>query len=218
MIFKSNLAENPDKRKNKKFATILEAIFTERVSSGTWFGSNVGVIIPSRYDEIKNGIDSIMKFQEVGKPSSYLALGIDVTFSKDADSKIHNILNKIRKGESSEIKYFKTKEFKGQLLNIPKVVIGIDKKTVQELSFFWNNNENDKIDNHPVQQEILSQIIMQLEKFGKECKKNNRNDLAERYNHALLIIQEIIKKKGFDPKSIEGGDIYKNIKRYLDTL
>lgn len=218
MIFKTTLANNPDLMKNKKFATVLEAIFTEKVASGEWFGPGVGIIIPSRFDEIKNGIDSIIKFQEIGEPSSYLALAIDITFSKNADNKIHNILKKIKDGESSEVKYFQTKEFKGQLLNVPKVVIGVDKKTVKELSYLWNNDKKEELNNHPVLKEILSEIVMQLEKFEKECRRYKRDDLAERYNHALLIIQKIVRKKGFNLKSTEGGEIYESIKEYLNKL
>lgn len=215
MMFKTKMADDPELIRNKKFATVLEGMFVERIKS--WLGPEVSTIIPSRFDEIKNGVDSILRFQEENS-SSYLALAIDVTFSKDANHKITKILHKIRNGETSEVKYFESKEFKGTLKNIPKVVIGTDKQTVKELSLMWDKNENDEIDLHPIQKEILGEIVLQLEKFKKVCLESNRKDLAERYDHALLIIRKIIVKKALNTKSIEGGEVYQSIKRYVEKI
>jgi hypothetical protein len=216
MIFKTDLSKNTEKLRAKKFASILEAVFIERVNKGEWFGSDVNIIIPSQYDEIKNGVDSIAKFKEKGKASSYLALAIDVTFSKKAENKIIKIQEDIKNKKIPEIKYFKTEGFQGKLLNIPKVIIGTDLRTVRELSVLWKNNEEEKIKNHPVQKEILSEIVMQLEKFEKECLKNKMYDLANSYNHAFNVILKIVKEKEYDLKSVKGGEVYQNIKNYLN--
>lgn len=218
MVFKTTLSDNTELMKAKKFADILEAIFIERVNKGEWFGPDVKIIIPSRYDEIKNGVDSIAKFKETGEASSYLALAIDVTFSRKANNKIAKIQEDIKNKKLPEIKYFKTEGFQGKLLNIPKVVIGTDIGSVRDLSSLWNNNDQEKIKNHSVQKEILSEIMMQLEKFSKECLKNNMLDLAESYDHAKNVIQKIVIKKGYNLKSVEGGDVYKSMKNYLNAI
>lgn len=218
MIFNDTLAKSPEARRAKKFASVLEGIFIERVNNGEWFGPGVSIIIPSQYDEIKNGVDSIAKFQKTGEPSSYLALAIDVTFSKKAYNKILKIQEEIRDKKVPEIKYFKTEKYQGKLLNVPKVIIGTDIETVRELSILWNSDNNEEIKNHSVQKEILSEIMMQLEKFEGECIKYGRNDLANSYNHARNVIQRIIREKGYNLKSVQGGTVYQNMRRCLDSM
>lgn len=92
----------------QKMGKILEAIIHEQGELSDWFGENATTITPARYDDIKNGIDSIVEFQEGESSASHLALAIDVVSGQEIQKKFARIKDDINKGHLSEIKYFKS--------------------------------------------------------------------------------------------------------------
>ncbi|MEK7553130.1 MAG: hypothetical protein AAB504_00340, partial [Patescibacteria group bacterium] len=67
--------DSPEKQELKKIASVLEAIIYEQAEVNDWLGSEATTIKSSRYDDIKNGVDSIVEFyKEEDFSSSHMAL------------------------------------------------------------------------------------------------------------------------------------------------
>ncbi|MEK7120983.1 MAG: hypothetical protein AAB840_02730, partial [Patescibacteria group bacterium] len=76
-LFEETMAKDPEELRNiYKLGTILEAIVVEEGELANWFGENTTTIVPSRFDDIRNGIDCIVEFDEGENSASHLALGI----------------------------------------------------------------------------------------------------------------------------------------------
>ena len=78
------LANTPEKQFYAKSATVLEALSLDGIQNG-WFENQkkpntaVRAYHTSLYDDIVNGIDIIVRFEEQGS-SDYAGLAIDVTY------------------------------------------------------------------------------------------------------------------------------------------
>jgi len=113
----------------------LESIIVSEAKSCNWFGSEpYEIMVTSEYDDYKNGIDSIVEFQQE-KGVSYLGLAVDATFGTDVSRKFKRILREIDNGEMPEVKYFKSEylALKGMKGKLPRVVIGVDIEKIKEL-------------------------------------------------------------------------------------
>lgn len=160
-------------KENKKIATIFEGIIGEQAELSEWLGSDINTIFATEYDDIVNGIDIIAEFSENKTEFSHLGLAVDATYSNQFSEKILKIKENIKKGKLATIKYFESSDmdFKGQLSQIPRVVIASDFKTVIELVELWDTGKKEDLANHPIQFQILEQIIMQLKTFKEYAQK-----------------------------------------------
>ena len=211
--------DSPEQIKSNKLATIFEAILHDQAELNEWLGSNVHTINTSRYDDIKNGVDTVAEFTEKKQSVSYLGLAIDATFSADINDKIQRIKNEINKGALTKIKYFKSDKmnFRDELSKIPRVIIGADTNTIQELGKLWLKRKNKELEKHPIQFQILDQILMQLETFENYAEQNNRPEIAEIYKKTHEIVLKIYEKK---ESSVNNSGIrdsmFEKIKRAMD--
>jgi len=143
----------------QKLAVIFEAIVLDQIYSSEWLGENADTVAASRYDDIKNGVDAIVEWDDE-EDGRFLALAIDVTFAGDVADKF----SKIKKGidnESSRIKYFSHNGTIG-LENVPRAVVGADAGTVKDLIELWLSGDNRAMAEHPIQIELLEEIISQM--------------------------------------------------------
>lgn len=130
--------ENPETKGAQKRGELLEALISEQISYNNWLGREAKPIIPSRYDDIRNGVDLIVEF--LHDPGiSRLALNIDITSSAAKISKkVSKIKQEIKNGSLVMVKYFSSKHAqpkqRGELSGIPRVVIGVDAATMRQLS------------------------------------------------------------------------------------
>ncbi len=200
--------ETLEQKKHKKLATVFEAIVHEHAELSEWFGPDAETIKPSRYDDIKNGVDTIAELKEGGKSVTHLAMGIDVTFSHDAEKKFKRIKQEIENGTLAEVKYFHS-EYMGvreRLPNVPRVVIGADEKTIRELSAMWLEGRKRELGNHPIQFQILEEIADQLKVYKAYAETVHRPDIAAMYEKAMRSIRDIRKKKGATMKDSGARD------------
>jgi hypothetical protein len=129
-----NLETRFEKGPSAKFGELFEAIIDSQIEDADLMGPHASVIIPSRFDDVANGVDSIVEFEEEGA-TSHLALAVDVTKSSEGlKKKFERIRSSIEEGELSRVKYFKSENFRGELRNVPRVVIGADHPTVENIS------------------------------------------------------------------------------------
>ena len=215
---------DPDYTSHVARGALFEAILSDQIESSDWLGKNARVIVPSRYDDIKHGIDGIIEFEEeTGK--SHLAIGVDITKGSEwLDKKFAFIKSSIDRGELSKVKYFKTGDYRGELRMVPRVIIGAGQKvstevaellldfkqiqkrllsprekeavdTVTEESRTEFKHIRGTLENHILQFIILYEMKAQLEAFQKYAERTGKNNVASAYRKRLDIIEGILQNK-----------------------
>lgn len=224
-IFEQSASE--EQRYYQMLADVFEAIFFQQAELSEWLGKNAVTIKTARYDDIANGVDSIVEFQEE-EHASHLALAIDATTSDNLGKKVGRIKEEIEKGEMARIKYFFSEhESKHQGLgkrekaDIPRVIIGADRNVIKELSELWVENKNKELAEHPIQFQILEEIMIQCEVFKNYAAKiqdgKNRLDIINNYNKTQEIVKRIYeeKKKTIQDDGFRQDEVFDAIKRYM---
>lgn len=190
--------KKPEQEDVDKLATILEAIIYEHAELSEWLGPNTETIKTSRYDDIRNGIDLIAEFIENEKSAFHLGLAVDATLSSDKiNEKIKRIKEEIDKGKLARIKYFRSDflGIRGELSNLPRIIIAADAKTINELSELWSEGRMKELGKHQIQFQILEEIILQLETFKNYAEKKKLSNIALIYQKLLKMVKDIYQKK-----------------------
>lgn len=187
----------------KKNATIFEAIVHEQIELNEWLGPEARTVRPSAYDDIKNGVDSIIEIEQKAKSPQHLALGIDVTFSPDIENKFQRIEDSIRSGELGYIRYFKSGRFRGELKHVPMVVVGADMETVRGLSELWLSRKNAQLGRHPMQEIFVEEITNQLTAFAAFARAVGKPEAEAVYLQALEIVREGVRNREPDSREIK---------------
>lgn len=200
--------DTPERKKTKKMATILEAILIDGITNYDWLGKKIKIVPPNKFDELFKGFDGVIEFNNSEKINDFLALGIDVSFrSVDGDlfeEKVNNLLNNINNDELTQVKYFKDNNGEAiENLSIPKIVISIDAKTLEQIMLIWSKkndiNYKDKFKNHTIAIDIIGQIADQCKILAKYANDIGAKNVAKRYNEIfdllLKISEEIPKTK-----------------------
>lgn len=214
------IQNTPEQKEAKKLADIFEAIIHEQIEINEWLGENVHTIKPASYDDIKNGVDEIIEFQQKKeRMASHLALAIDITFSDNLHEKIDRIKQEIRDGHLSIIKYFKSDfiSIRGEKSDIPRVVVGIDKDSLKEIIRLWLENKNKQLYNHPLKNIILKEILLQLDFYREYAEEVGQSKIASKMKSVYNIINNIVEKNGSDisESGLENDRVYNAIKNYL---
>ena len=184
--------ERPEFAEQQKLATILVVIMQTQIEMNDWMGPDVTTKQASRYDDIKNGIDTICEFeQESGV--QHLALALDITSSWNPTKKLSRIKEEIDAGKLSTVKYFESSDetFHGTLQLVPRVVIGAERKAIVELAELWLNKKNKELASHPIQLQILNEIVHQLKAFMNYAEKKGKTNVAAIYNRSLRLMDHI---------------------------
>jgi len=181
---------------NKKLATIFEAIIFTEGESSEWFGSNVSLIKTSDYDDIKNGVDAVAEY-DLNDSVSRVAMAIDVTFNHDVKKKISKIKENIKNGKLTKVKYFESEldDMRGELSNIPHIIVGADVDTVRELVNEWSENNSEVLGNHGVQFQFLEESIMQCEYFSKYAMEEGQDKIAQKYDSIRRVLENQLEDK-----------------------
>lgn len=132
-------ADSPEKKDNKKRAQIFEALLTQMIELENWLGQEAETIVPSEFDDFENGVDLMVEFQSKGG-FKHLALSIDATTHiPSIEEKLERIKGDIEHGHLTTIKYFISEKanLRGELKEVPRVVIGAEAGTIKELSGLW---------------------------------------------------------------------------------
>lgn len=220
-IFQRQEQENTPIREAKHASVVLEAAISRNVSQNLWFGGNSSIVHTSEYDDFVNGVDGILRIKETGR-DSFLALGVDVTFSGYVEKKIERIRDELARGELAEVKYFDLPSagFKGRLTDVPRIVLGADFRTVAELAHQQNIGNENVVKKHWLQYQLLEMAIMQCEAFGRFAKRKGFQKAAGIYaqdQHRLEGILNLKKKTAsFVPE--DRDRVFADVKRSLGLL
>lgn len=240
-------------RREKKFehtpsdlaAKILEALIFEQGELSEWFGQYTQVIRASLYDDVVNGTDFILKTKiakdggreggeqiasilakEKAPASSYLALGIDVTFgTRRIKDKFDHVKKRIDAGELGEIKYCPlddvdnekgspgTKKLLRKRNDVPQVILGVEIERIHEIALLWQNRRNKELATHPIQITLLEEAILQLEQYAEYARGNDKPVLAQKIEIELAVLQNILaKKKGAGLRGLKNDKVFEEIK------
>lgn len=217
--------DTPEKAESKKYATIFEAIIHDQIDMNGWLGEYATAKKTSWYDDLKNGVDEIIEFDQTEiSPSAHLALAVDITFSKNVSEKIDEIMTHIESGDVGIIKYLLTDNYRGEMNNVPRAIIGVDMKNLQEIIKLWVDNKKKSLAQHRVKFIILSQIKIQLNSFAKYAHKIGQLVIANSFNRVLKIVENIwdeeLKKCPAENRdfNFEEDRVFSAIKSYCGDL
>lgn len=213
--------ETPEAASSKKMATIFEGLVHVYGSRGHWFGPHSTMLKASKFDDIKHGVDSIVEFKPPNQPASQLALAIDVTFAKDLQRKFDRIRKEIEEGKLTKIKYFDSKKtgFKGMKTKVPRVVVGANIAIVKSLADLWSSKREDLLVNHPIQNLVLQEMIIQCEAFARHAEKSDQREIADIYKQDLALLRSIYASKpNRNLLLAEEDQVFQSIKGFSDWL
>lgn len=195
-----------------KRSEILEAILAKQIEQANWLGENCHTSQTAEYDDIVHHTDLVAEFRE---DKEIIRLAIDVTTTENREilnKKIGFIEKDIKSGQLTTLDYYSFKEaephYKGAIKEIPRVIIGTDKKGVKDLSELTERiirkeeESNIELANDHVQIEFLEQIKGQLEYFIKYTKKEGRQNqikLINQQKKVLNVINGILENKRRSP-------------------
>ncbi len=195
ILFERQLSQ--EQKELLRLSTILEAIIFESIEQAEWFGNNTFTIKTSRFDDIKNGVDTVVEFIGQDRSASYLALALDATFNQDTQKKFGRIKYEIDRGKLAHIKYFisDNMNFRGELKNTPRAVVGTEIKTIKGLAELWLEKKNKDLSEHPVLFQILDELLVQFEAFARYATFQGKDEIAQKYKLAKTKILAILSQK-----------------------
>lgn len=189
---------------NEIYAKVLEAVLYDQIRGGEWFGPKAQAIKTSRYDDYFNGSDFVIELKQSAQAISHLGLSVDVTFGiTTEEKKFIAIKENIDAGTLGEIKYFHSEKagFRGELTQVPQVVIGVEKETVVQIAGMWAERREKKRDgegllkDHPVQRIILAEILLELQTFKGYAERTDKKNIADIYTKNIAIVEGILREK-----------------------
>jgi hypothetical protein len=201
-----------------KAGPLFEALVFDQIEDSNWLGENATIIIPARFDDYVNGVDGIVEFDTDAAPS-HLALAVDITRNeKRVEEKFKAIRTSIDHDQLSEVKYFRSENFKGRLSNVPRIVIGSDRAMIVDaidLALRFKRMQKNAgsefrgdfksvrtaLEEHPIQFQILLEAQVQIESFLRYAERQNKQKSAQSYRRILGVINDILSKKSEHPEA-----------------
>lgn len=230
-------AQSREQESSKQLADIFEAIVYEQVEEGHWLGSDASTIRSSRFDDLKNGVDSVVRFRRGGEGDAYMGLAIDVTFGSDIQKKMEHVLEEIERGDLAEVKYVSAggdekganAEFTGRM-HVPRVVVGFNGPLVEELAGLWmDKTRTRELASHPAQMLLIEEIRQQLEVLAAYAEKKEKKQIAAVYRRNLEVLSRSVAGKNAPqtsgrqntpqiPERLLKDRVYTWIKNYMEDL
>ncbi len=188
-------------------AIVGEAVIMEGIYQSEWIAEGIEVLPTSEYDDIKNGIDFVLRLND-NEQSLYL--GVDVTTSTDysvISAKRGSILDFLRKGELGHLKYFEDQatDIKG-IIELPKIAIVLNPDAavkMQDLMLKIKEHKElsqaEESELNKVKESVESEVVDQLQKIIKNIemlakqskyKKDKYIDFQNKYQEILNRIKK----------------------------
>jgi hypothetical protein len=181
------------KRRDKKLATVMEAMFFDEASKG-WLGEGAQVLPASKFDDYVNGVDCITEYKR-GSTAAYLAMAIDATWSSNPYSKFDRIGENLSRGKLGKIEYLKADGRPQRGREVPRVVIGASEKTLREVIKLWMNGDEAALKDHPIQILFLKEIVKELEECRTFSQKRKQERNVTVFDEYLAILKPILEEK-----------------------
>lgn len=188
---------DPFEEEQKKVSTLLEATLADRCELDNWFGQSTTVKKTCPYDDTFNGVDMVLE-QERPNSSAYIGLAVDVSFSaKQTQEKIDAILEGVRRHELAQIDYYDSTRMRGELKNIPRIVLGVERDRALEIGEIWYRLQTgaapkDALRLSPVRMILIHEMLLQLEAFEKFATGARNQFAAKAYREGISVVQSAI--------------------------
>lgn len=210
--------EFKEEEEARKLAVISEGLFFQGGNKYGWLGDGARVIKTSEYDDWKNGVDGIIEFKGDDEKVAHTAWGVDVTYGVGGtlEKKFRIIMRNIEKGDLAFIKYFKSGDFKGERGNVPRVVVGAEKRHIMDVCAC---KDEAMLLRHPYQTLQLKEMQLEFEAFAAYALKKGKEGIAGVFRveerRIRRILQEKIVKYGRIPEDLLEDKVFKAIIREL---
>ncbi|NCS71851.1 MAG: hypothetical protein GW775_01115 [Candidatus Magasanikbacteria bacterium] len=177
----------------QQHAEVFEAIFFDQVELAEWLGPNITTTPTAKYDDIANGVDCIADIQQ-GLGNVHAGIAFDVTEGvTNLEKKLSRVRKEINEGNLAQVKYFQSEDgsFVGTLKNIPRLIVAIDRKIVDDLAEKWMNGKNNELANHFVQRMILDQILTQLDQFQLYAEQIGQEKIVRILEKYKMLFKQV---------------------------
>jgi hypothetical protein len=191
--------ETPEQRRIKEFATMFEGLILDQIDQSMWFGEGVSTVAASEYDDLMNGVDVIAHIDVDGTARSTMGLGIDVTFASYPRKKVDSILASIQKANATTIKYFENGDVRGQLKQVPRIILAVEGKNVEDLARIWTTEKRGLV-RHPIILQLATQISTQLEAYEQFSRRvlGDGHAITDMYKRQYKLWDEILRDLDLD--------------------
>lgn len=188
--------ENARERHDTGPAKVAEAVLGDGIGLYDWMGPSAYFIVPSKYDDLANGIDGLVEFEEEKGRASHLGLALDATYRQDSESKLYTIRDRILAGDAMRMKYFQSEalDMRGELTSLPRTVAAFDYQTIARIGELWLNKDKDGLAKDPVQFQLIEQLMAQCELFEK-VSGSERPNLRGKYEHGRELLKGIYRER-----------------------
>ena len=197
-----------EEKEAKKLADILEVIIHEQILEAGWLGPSARAIKTTPFDDIVNGVDEVVEFDEPPRGASHLALSLDITFGTGLRSKFERVRHEIDSGKLARVKYFKSRGFRGEKTHLPRVVVGTERRHVLELARLWVDDGKGQtlLKQSPFRRLLLKEIALELKAFSEYAHKGGKEDAVLEYDRAHAIITAVSDRQDAFAHSDEWSD------------
>lgn len=178
--------ESQDLQEAQRYGKVLEAIVAQYIEKG-WFGETALSKNTSLYDDFINKVDVIVELEREGY-KKHMGLAIDATFSNKLSDKFNSIKGKIAKGELGKLRYYKSDNFQGRISHLPEMVVGVEIAQLKKLIKLWINEDEEALRNHPIQNQILKEISLQLTAFIEYAKLLPESEVDSKKKKEMIAV------------------------------
>lgn len=199
---------NREEKIRRERAIILEAIIDDCIDMGMWLGDSAAIRKTSEYDDIVNGVDSLVEFSEdEGARFDFAALAFDVTSRQELSDKMQRLKQEIMDGRLAEIKYYEDADGDTQatLKNIPRLILSVNPEQIEKLMQQYGSDDRkdrNELYQDPIRLQILAQIRIQLETYRHYASSIGKHKTATRYQ-SLFGRLEAVFDDAFQEPSFE---------------
>lgn len=192
-VEKSKLGKNEATIRGELF----EGILIEQAELSNWFGQDSRLIALTEYDDRFSATDFVIEIKN--KDGEIIRILVDATTSVNREiikEKLEKSMD-LKEKKLADIKYFKSEmeDYRGKLRDMPRVVIGIDPYSLEDLCIdvYEKKNQQDK---NPVQFIILNEMFQQFNLLYNVCKNNDFNsEMISKVEKAKNVIDDLLKEK-----------------------
>lgn len=207
--------DNPEQKKIKKCADILEYTIYERLEMDDWLCDFVDsdgdptdpeivaeTALASKYDDLFNGADVIFKSGGTAGTSRVSVFSIDTTFVHNEAAlsrKNWDSYNLVQQGGLANIEYYKSGNFTGRVENVPRFIIGVDMLQMLEIAkyLYADSTSSNLSEIETMKTELGYKVVTQL------------------FVEATVMSQ--LAKNEFDSR-VARGDDFKQLSSIYDNL
>jgi len=185
------------KKEKHDRATLAEAFLYELIDKHELLGGKIEAIPTSEFDDLVNAVDMVLEITRGEKP--YL-LGVDVTISEDDETikaKKAAINGALRNKKLTEVKYFQSEPNPPGRVEVPKVVLSITRKDLQNIAGMLHSGKDDDLVLRPLQEKLTNQIGVQLAEAQNTLQ--NLRPFTGRRRELISIYQKL--RQSISPNS-----------------